>query len=513
MSMKNELNRNIPKEKFAFVQMDASIHDSKLDTKGRSFFADALIRFKKNKSSVIATWILAFLLLYSIVAPLLVPYDADMMDKMYVSYPPFHPAIAEKGWGILDGSRTMPSVNENGLLVYEAIELETGRQVVLKKHDPSYQTVIERGQEVTKVYYEVDVNMYYLYGVSFMVFKDAEYQNILAWQEETGIRVIYPYVESKDVKGSTNGNVWYEVKNEKGTPKLDKDGNFVPAYSSNSAIESIPYTGTRVEGDPGTYIYCAEKAPGTVQARVDYYAYYQYLNGFEPIYLFGTNSLGQDVFSCIGIGARFSLIFAIVISALNMIIGAIYGAIQGYYGGKIDLVMDRISDILSGIPFIVAVTLFQLHLGQKVGTVGSLFVAFIATGWIGMSALTRKQFYRFKSQEFVLSARTLGASDWRLMFKHIFPNALGTIITSCALTIPGVISSETNLTYLGIVNIQSFAGTSIGTLMQQGSAAMTTAPYALFYPALYLGLLMICFNLFGNGLRDAFNPALRGGED
>lgn len=513
MSMKNDMNRIIPKEKFAFVQMDASIHDTKLDTKGRSFFADALIRFKKNKSSVIATWILAFLLLYSIVAPLLVPYDAYDMDKMYLSYPPYHPAIAEKGWGILDGRRTIPSVNDNGILAYQAIEQETGRKVILEKHDPTYQEVIRKGQTIVLTYYQVDVNYYYALGVVTRVLRDQEYKDLIQWQEETGIRVIYPYVVPSDVKNVNDANVWYQVKNERGEPKLDSDGNLIPAYSTNSQLETVPYTGTRVEGDDGSYIYSCTKAPGTVQVRIDYYAYYQYINGYEPMYLFGTNSMGQDVFSCIGIGARFSLIFAILISAINMIIGAIYGAIQGYYGGKIDLVMDRISDILSGIPFMVAVTLFQYHLSQKVGVVGSLFVAFIATGWIGMSALTRKQFYRFKSQEFVLSARTLGASDWRLMFKHIFPNALGTIITSCALTIPSVISSETNLTYLGIVNIQSFAGTSIGTLMQQGSAAMTSAPYALFYPALYLGLLMICFNLFGNGLRDAFNPALRGGED
>ncbi len=191
----------------------------------------------------------------------------------------------------------------------------------------------------------------------------------------------------------------------------------------------------------------------------------------------------------------------------------LYGAIEGYYGGAIDMTLERISDILSGVPFTVVATLFQLHLAQKVGVVPSFLFAFVMTGWIGMASLTRKQFYRFKGQEFVMAARTLGASDWRLMFKHIFPNSLGTIITSCALVIPGVISSETQLTYRGIINLSDFAGTSIGTLMGQGSAAMTAAPHAMFWPALYLSLLLICFNLFGNGLRDAFNPATRGAED
>lgn len=175
--------------------------------------------------------------------------------------------------------------------------------------------------------------------------------------------------------------------------------------------------------------------------------------------------------------------------------------------------MDRIVDVLSGLPFIVCVTLFQLHLSSKVGVVGSFLFAYILTGWIGMSALVRKQFYRFKGQEYVLAARTLGASDKRLMFKHIFPNSMGTIITSCALVIPSVINSETNMTYLNIVNLSEFAGTTIGTLMSQGQGVATTSPHAMIFPAIFISLLLISFNLFGNGLRDAFNPSTRGMED
>ena len=180
------------------------------------------------------------------------------------------------------------------------------------------------------------------------------------------------------------------------------------------------------------------------------------------------------------------------------------------------MLMDRIADILYDVPFVVVVTLFQFHVAPKLGKWGvvvAFLLAFIMTGWIGMAALTRKQFYRFKSQEFVLAARTLGASDGRLMFKHIFPNGLGTIITSCALVIPSTISSETNMTYLGIVNLSEVAGTSLGTLLSQGQANMTTAPHAMLWPSIYFALLMISFNLFGNGLRDAFNPSTRGAED
>ena len=111
-----------------------------------------------------------------------------------------------------------------------------------------------------------------------------------------------------------------------------------------------------------------------------------------------------------------------------------------------------------------------------------------------------------------MAARTLGARDGRIMFKHIFPNAIGTMITSCALVIPGVISSETSLSYLGIIDLSDITGTSIGTLMASGQNSMAAAPHAMLFPALFMSLLLISFNLFGNGLRDAFNPSTRGAE-
>lgn len=112
-----------------------------------------------------------------------------------------------------------------------------------------------------------------------------------------------------------------------------------------------------------------------------------------------------------------------------------------------------------------------------------------------------------------MAARTLGARDSRIIWKHIFPNSLGTIITSCALVIPGVINSESMLSYLGIVKLGSAGSTSLGTLLSDASSIWTNYPHLMIYPALILSLLMICFNLFGNGLRDAFNPSLRGVED
>ena len=194
-----------------------------------------------------------------------------------------------------------------------------------------------------------------------------------------------------------------------------------------------------------------------------------------------------------------------------MLIGAIWGAISGYYGGAADLVMERITDVLSAVPMMIVITLLKYHM-EGTSQILILFLAFIATGWIGMAGTVRMQFYRFKNQEYVLAARTLGAKDFRVMFKHVFPNSLGTLVTSCALVIPGMIFSETSLTYLGIISLTSGEITSVGTLIAAGQPYLTTWPHIVAFPSVFLALLMLSFNLFGNGLRDAFNPTLRGSE-
>lgn len=515
----------IPKEKFEFAQLGAEMHDEKLKTKARGYFADAMIRFKKNKSSVVAAFIILILVLFSIVSPIISPYTVYDKNEEYQKYPPFIEGVANLGIGILDGSTTIDG-NETSIAKLRAIALETGKDVIIGEPEKYEYELIYKGKPTKRTAYHIKVSRYYQKGIIMKTMSIEEYHAIQEWQNQTGIQVLYPVVTADTVYAQVdakdkpvwdpfvNSNVWYQC-NKSNAPILDENGNFIPAYTTNAAVAGAtePYDSLRIEGDDGSYIYCTEKS-GSVQCRIEYYNYYQYKNnGLKPTYFFGTDEYGRDLFCAIGMGARFSLIFAVLVSAINLTIGAIYGAIQGYYGGVIDLTMDRISDILSGVPFMVVATLFQLHLASKVGIVPSFLFAFVLTGWIGMAALTRKQFYRFKNSEYVMAARTLGASDKRIMFKHILPNSLGTMVTSCALVIPGVISSETNLTYLKIIDLSKFVGTSIGELMASGQQAMSSAPHAMFFPAMFLSLLLISFNLFGNGLRDAFNPSTRGVDD
>ena len=332
-----------------------------------------------------------------------------------------------------------------------------------------------------------------------------------------------------------DANIYYKVQDPSASvmrPKVDKDGNVIPnywKYDINGKISKLipEYNSLRIEGEDGiqedgtTYYYAyGRRVDGGVEVRAEYYEYYTYLHtevykdGIgEPSFLFGTTASGKDIFACLAYGARFSFVFAIIVAVVNFIVGVAWGSVAGYFGGKIDLFMERFSEILGSVPTMIVITLLKYHMGSSSQAL-VLFIAFFATGWIGMAGMTRMQFYRFKNQEYVLAARTLGARDSRVMFKHIFPNGLGTIVTSCALIIPSMIYSETSLSYLGIINLESGNTTSVGTLIAAGQTSIiANAGYVALFPCLFLVLLMLSFNLFGNGLRDAFNPSLRGSED
>ena len=507
--MEKSIPNSISRDMFEFVNSDSNIHDEKFKTKPRGYFADAFLRFKKNKSSVVAAFIILILVLFSIFSPIISPYTVNDKDNVYKNFPPYIASFAESGVGIFDGSRKFKSMNSKDVDKYMAIAQETGYQPIIGEAEMYTVEEKDRGQFIKKSYYSVNLNCYYMIGAQVVNMSYEEFLAIQEFQDRTGLQVLLPYVE-KILPAAPNA--WYKT-DDNGNAIKNSDGSFINNYSTDvSKAGPIAYNSKRIAGDDGSYIYSWAKS-GSLNVRVCYYNYYQFNNGMEPTHYMGTDEYGRDLFDSIGTGARFSLVFAVLVSAINLTIGAVYGAIQGYYGGITDLAMDRVTDILSGVPSIVVMTLFKLHLAQKIGVLPSVLFAFVLTGWIGMAALTRKQFYRFKSQEYVMAARTLGASDRRLIFKHIFPNSLGTMVTSCALVIPGVISSETSLTYLGIINLSQVVGTSIGELMECGQRAMASAPHAMLFPALFISLLLISFNLFGNGLRDAFNPSTRGAED
>ncbi|MFA6820429.1 MAG: ABC transporter permease [Bacteroidaceae bacterium] len=225
-----------------------------------------------------------------------------------------------------------------------------------------------------------------------------------------------------------------------------------------------------------------------------------------PKYIFGSDNSGNDLLKVTFSGLRTSLILGIITFLVCFSFGLVWGSISGYFGGATDIIMERFVEILGGVPWIVVMTLCIIHLGSSFTT---FVLALCLTGWMSTAATTRTQFYRFKRREYVLAARTLGASDGRLIYRHILPNAMGTIITSSVLMIPYVIFSEATLAYLnlGLQGLSSF-----GVTLSENQAFISSYPMLIAFPSAIMALLMISFNLFGNGLRDAFNPSLKGSD-
>jgi ABC-type dipeptide/oligopeptide/nickel transport system permease subunit len=263
--------------------------------------------------------------------------------------------------------------------------------------------------------------------------------------------------------------------------------------------------------------------PGVVVGGVNFGSYvtvidYALLNGYDtiPYFLFGTTNAGRDLFSLIWVATRTSLLIGLIVAGINISVGVLFGSISGYYGGNIDIIMQRFSEIVGRIPFLVILAIFIALLGAGIQT---LIFILIVSGWIGVAYVTRTQFYRFKGREYVLASRTLGAKDMRLIFRHILPNGIGTIITASILLIPATIFAESTISYLGfgighgtsfnVLGLE-FSGVSVGVLLADGRDELITRPYLTVYPAIVISILMITFNMFGNALRDALNPALRG---
>ena len=247
------------------------------------------------------------------------------------------------------------------------------------------------------------------------------------------------------------------------------------------------------------------KGVAMVDVKVDAYVYAGVST--DEYHWFGTDYLGRDLCTRLFKGARVSLIIAFVSVVTNVIIGVIYGAISGYYGGKVDIVMTHFAEVLDGLPYVVVTILFMLLLGAGIT---SLILAMCVTGWIGTSRLIRAQFFRFKEREYVLAARTLGVGDIALIFRHILPNCVGPLITRAMIAIPGAIFSESFLAYIGLGIAPPEP--SIGILLSDGQNVLLQYPYQTFFPAVLISVLMIAFNMFANGLRDALDPTKRGEE-
>lgn len=515
--------QHISSERFRFVHQNEKLHDKELKTKPIGYFKDAWMRFKKNKASVAAAIIILIIILYAIIVPFVSIYDISDSDARYKKV---LPKLEIGGVKIFSGATVMqlndryyPLVHGIGLgaedpdgtrtdYSWEAAENAEFNPIV-KELDV---ITTDMGYAGVKSIYRCSVDTYDYVGFEYLDLTQKDIDKIHAWEEESGIKVIYPMIDinSEFCGDPKDADLWY-MSNARLQP-TDKDGK---ALKTLEDVKEVGYTPNYLYDKEGNLQYQLQRDPNTIRIRVFYRNYYIYMNGHEPIFTFGSDGTGYDIATRVAYGLRTSLVLSLGVATVCFIFGAFYGAIEGYYGGWIDLIMERIVDILWRMPLYIIVTLFQMHLVNtgKASVLGGLLLAFCVTGWIGTASVVRTQFYRFKNQEYILAARTLGAKDLRLMFRHIFPNAIGTVITSSVFAIPNVIVSESTFSYLGIVNFNSKTSVSLGTMMSDGQQFLQYQPHILLIPAAVIAVMMIAFNLFGNGLRDAFNPSLRGADE
>ena len=219
---------------------------------------------------------------------------------------------------------------------------------------------------------------------------------------------------------------------------------------------------------------------------------------------FGTDKFGRDMWSRVWAGTRVSLYIALLAAALDMFVGVTYGAVSGFVGGRVDNVMQRIVEILVGIPGLVVAILAMVVFSPGIITIT---IAIGITGWVYMARIVRGRMMQLKNQEFALASRSLGASGSRLVRKHLVPNSLGPIIVNLMFTIPSAIFAEAFLSFIGL-GIQ-VPRASLGSLISDGAAQLRFHFYLLLCPSVIFCLIMVSFNLLGDGLRDALDPRMR----
>lgn len=617
-------------DNFQFVQRDDKIYDKRFETKPIGYFKDAMIRFGKNRTNVIASVILFLLIFLSILVPIVTTKNYLVLEEQLAFLPPRVPGLEKIGF--MDGTRqykaqtvdqtTIDPVTGLGLPIgfnRDFIIMSTLRNyqiectfkdinclggesqlvldrnsrkaaiqsvdefLILEAQNPIFEIDIvsmsTNNNEFIEVLYETAPGTFEVVKTitqagkhTFNVFDETAL--VMFASGKLRIRLTSDAANSQFViksvalynNGSTTPSVFHEgyslsiytiVQAEGGARyvrqnalmtqadfKFDAYGavfadrliTAMPASEYDRILVNNPECVSTPDPENAQGWLFPEGCPiikvlrqnsgipgpdGTIffsyRVIVDYARYM----GYEgiPYFYFGTTGSGKDLFSLTWVALRTSLLIGFIVAFINITVGIVYGSVSGYYGGITDLIMERFSEVIGRIPWLVTLSIFVALIGPGFWT---LILILIVSGWIGVASVTRTQFYRYKGREYVLASRVLGAKDGRLIFRHILPNGIGTIITASVLMIPGVIFSESTISYLGygIGEGQSFSflglftlsGSSLGVLLNNSRSELLDKPYLTVFPAVIISILMITFNMFGNALRDAFNPSLRGSE-
>jgi ABC-type dipeptide/oligopeptide/nickel transport system permease subunit len=630
----DDKQRNLSPRDFEFVQAEQKIYDKKFETKPIGYFRDAMIRFGKNKTNVVATSILFLIILGTIFIPIFSTKNYTDLEAELAFLPPRVPIL--ENFGFLDGTSEKEGLPidpatidpETGLGIpfdyrVETIEMDTLENYTEPCADRSVLCVggvntlrVDSGADFAAVnsvdfmtlteannpYIEIVVTEFVNdsnstltllikpefsdpFTVVMEITEAGTYQYYpfdeftdLAWPIVSQVRLeleassnkdyvsiasVAAYDDTQDEAIFMNSGfalaswtlddaddaagLWVRADGEITMARfifndylaaLGPQDRTIPRSEFDEILEeyadvcvatphpdSENYPNGLVFAEGCPIIEVRDRTEAVIVNDEEKFSYFLTLDyaiyqGYDeiPYYYFGTDFNGRDLFTLLWVATRTSLLLGVVVATINVSIGIVYGAVSGYYGGTVDIILQRITEVIGRIPWLVTLAIFVSFFGPGIQT---LILILIVSGWIGPQSVTRTQFYRYKGREYVLASRTLGAKDGRLIFRHILPNGIGTIITASILTIPYTIFAESTISYLGFgvghgqsFNVfgLTFSGVSVGVLLSDGRNYLLDRPYITVFPALLISILMITFNMFGNALRDAFNPALRGSE-
>ena len=422
----------------------------KIEKPSLTFLQDGWRRLKKNKTAMISMALVLILILGAIMIPFFWPYSYEEQTLTLSNVPPV--------------LKIYPLTDEvNNLCVYitesyDAIEVTPDGELV-QLLQPDYKDIISRK------------SMYNLNGKELTIDYSLYTQ---AKKEYSALEKKYGEMDLISTDAAAYLNNYFGDESKETTVSLAEAKKILEEKIDKC---TITYNGTKL-----------------TQSRLVH----------NKTFVLGSDSLGRDLFIRVVYGARVSLTVGIFAALVNFLIGVFYGCFAGYKGGNVDTVMMRIVDVIDSVPMTLYVILIMVLIGSGMK---SIIIALGLTSWVRMARIVRGQVLSLKNSEFVLAARTLGASTGRIFIKHLIPNMMGTIMVAIAMQIPNAIFTEAFLSFIGLGVSAPMA--SWGTLCNDALASIYVYPYQLLIPAVAISVTILAFNLFSDGLRDAFDPKQR----